>query len=165
MWTPTSKYFASYNILLDQYLCDFIHVLIFATVSKRQKSPKLMNIVIVMINTIFNVVFEGHFTHEIESPWPLHFKHCHRWKRQSVVQVRPSHYAWGTNGVGECKMDIKVHGFLHGIKWIMVHGHLDFSFKNHLLEVGLTQNQEIMALQKLTTVDLFYSIMCEDPHE
>jgi hypothetical protein len=29
-------------------------------------------------------------------------------------------------------------------------------FKNHLLEVGLTQNREIMAIQTLTTVDLFY---------
>ena len=38
-------------------------------------------------------------------------------------------------------------------------------FKNHLLEVGLTQNQEIMALRTLTTVDLFYFNMCEDPHE
>jgi hypothetical protein len=38
-------------------------------------------------------------------------------------------------------------------------------FKNHLLEVGLTQNQETMALQTLTTVDLLHFIMCEDPHE
>ena len=38
-------------------------------------------------------------------------------------------------------------------------------FKNHLLEVGLTQNQETMALWMLTTVDLFYFIMCEGPHE
>jgi hypothetical protein len=37
------KIFASYNIL--QYLCDFIHVLIFVTVSKCRKSPKLTNIV------------------------------------------------------------------------------------------------------------------------
>jgi hypothetical protein len=37
------KVFASYNIL--QYLCDFIHVLIFVTVSKCQKSPNLTNIV------------------------------------------------------------------------------------------------------------------------
>ena len=37
--------FASYNIL--QYLCDFIHhVLIFVTVSKCPKCPKLTNIVI-----------------------------------------------------------------------------------------------------------------------
>ena len=38
-------------------------------------------------------------------------------------------------------------------------------FKNHFLEVGLTQNLETIALQALTTVDLFYFIMCEDPHE
>ena len=40
------KVFASYNIL--QYMCDFIHVLIFVTVSKCQKSPKLTNIVLSM---------------------------------------------------------------------------------------------------------------------
>ena len=40
-------------------------------------------------------------------------------------------------------------------------------FKYHLLEVGLTQNQEITALRTLITVDLIYPIliMCEDPHE
>ena len=38
------KVFASYNIL--QYLCDFIHVLIFVTVSKCRNSPKLTNKVI-----------------------------------------------------------------------------------------------------------------------
>ena len=41
------KVFASYNIL--QYLFDFIHVLIFVTVSKCQKSPKLTNIVILVL--------------------------------------------------------------------------------------------------------------------
>ena len=38
-------------------------------------------------------------------------------------------------------------------------------FQNHMLEVGLTQNQETMPLQALTTVDLFYFILCEFPHE
>ena len=41
-------------------------------------------------------------------------------------------------------------------------------FKNHLLEASLTHNRETMVLQTLTTVDLFYFIMCEeseDPHE
>ena len=38
-------------------------------------------------------------------------------------------------------------------------------FKNHLLEVGLIQNQETMALRTLTTVDLFYFIMVEGPYE
>ena len=32
-------------------------------------------------------------------------------------------------------------------------------------EVGLIQNRKIMALQMLTTVGLFYLIMCEDLHE
>jgi hypothetical protein len=36
-------------------------------------------------------------------------------------------------------------------------------FKNHLLEAWLTQNQEVMAFQKPTTVNFFYYIMCEDP--
>ena len=38
-------------------------------------------------------------------------------------------------------------------------------FKNRLLKVDLTQNQETMAFQMLTTIDLFYFIICEDPHE
>jgi hypothetical protein len=32
-------------------------------------------------------------------------------------------------------------------------------FKSNLLEVGLTQNRETMALQNITTVDLFYYIL------
>ena len=38
-------------------------------------------------------------------------------------------------------------------------------FENHLLKVGLVQNLETMALRMLTTIDLFYFIMCEDLHE
>ena len=38
-------------------------------------------------------------------------------------------------------------------------------FKNHLLEVGLTQHHATMAFQTFTTVDLFYFIMCEDSHK
>jgi hypothetical protein len=41
------KILASYNIL--QYLCNFIHVLIFVTVSKCQKNPKFMNILILLL--------------------------------------------------------------------------------------------------------------------
>ena len=41
------------------------------------------------------------------------------------------------------------------VTWIVI--------KNHLLEVGLTQKRETIALQTLTTVDLFYFIMCENP--
>ena len=38
------------------------------------------------------------------------------------------------------------------------------TFKNHLLEIGLTQNRETTTLQTLTTDGLFYVIMCEDSH-
>ena len=38
-------------------------------------------------------------------------------------------------------------------------------FKTHLLDVGLTQNWETMALRMLATVGLFYFIMREDLHE
>ena len=37
-------------------------------------------------------------------------------------------------------------------------------YKNHLLEVGLTQNRETMALRTLTTIASFYFVMHEDPH-
>ena len=53
---------------------------------------------------------------------------------------------------------------LHGIKWIMVHGHFDI-FKNHLLELGLTQIRETMTLRMLTIVGLFYFIICSNLHE
>ena len=50
-----------------------------------------------------------------------------------------------------------LHGFLHGIKWIMFTVTWT-TLQNHLLEVDLTQNQETMALRMLTTVGLFYFI-------
>ena len=111
----------------------------------------------------FNHDYDSHFTHKTESTWPLHFKHSHWWKRRSRSKFA-SHYPWGANGVCECKMDVKS-------TWIPTWHRMDHvsmvtctMFKNHLLEVGLTQNWETMALRTLTTVDLFYFIMCEDPH-
>ena len=46
----------------------------------------------------------------------------------------------------------------------MFHSHLDY-FQKSPFEIGLIQNEETMAFQTLTTVGLFYFIMCEDPHE
>ena len=39
-------------------------------------------------------------------PWPIHFKHSHWWKRWSQSKFA-SHYAWGTNAICECKMNVK----------------------------------------------------------
>ena len=106
----------------------------------------------------------NHFTHETESPWPVYFKHSHWWKRLTWSKFA-SHYAWGTNGVCKCKMDVKVYmvsyktsnGSCFMVTWII--------FKNHLLEVGLTRNRKTTALRTPTTVDLFTFITHEDMHE
>ena len=39
------------------------------------------------------------------------------------------------------------------------------TLKNYLLEVGLAQNRETMALRMLTTIGLLCLIIYEDPHE
>ena len=70
-----------------------------------------------------------------------------------------------TEYVCECKMDVKStwmdsymasNGSCFMVTWTI--------FKNHLLEVGLTQNRETMALWMLTTVGLFYFIISEELH-
>ena len=77
-------------------------------------------------------------------------------EKAELVQVRftlrlmDQHSMWRMQ-----KCVYTLHGFLHGIEWIMFHGHLHQFQKR--------QNQETMALQTLTIVDVFYSIMCESP--
>ena len=39
---------------------------------------------------------------------------------------------------------------------------LGLFFKNHVLEVGLTQNWETMALQTLTIAHIFYIFVCDN---
>ena len=62
-----------------------------------------------------------------------------------------------------CKV-FSLRGVLHGIEWVMFHGHLDH-FQKSSHEVGLTSNGETMALRMFTIVDLVYLIICEDLHE
>ena len=101
-------------------------------------------------------VNEGHFTHETESPWPLHFKHAHWWKRWSRSKF-DAHYTWGTNGVYMWMQDgwkvyinsyMASNGSCFKLTWTILN--------NQLSEVGLTQNMGTMALQTLTTIGLFY---------
>ena len=70
----------------------------------------------------------GHFTHKTESPWLLHFEHSHWLKRRSRSKFA-SHYAWGTNGVCECKMDVMSTWFLTWHQMDRVIGHLDLFSK------------------------------------
>ena len=74
------------------------------------------------------------------------------------LRLRDQRNMWMQDG---CKvyMDsyLAANGSCFMVTWII--------FKHHLLEVGLTQNQDTMALRTLTTIVLFYFIMCEDPLE
>ena len=72
------------------------------------KSALQRNKIIIVTKWLhYRRVCKGHFTRETESLWPLlHYKHSHWWRRQSRSKSA-SHYAWGTNRVCECKMDVK----------------------------------------------------------
>jgi hypothetical protein len=100
-----------------------------------------------------NVYKSGHFTHKIESPWPLHFKHSHWWTRRSRskfklhTSLRDQHGKCLQDG---CKVYVASNGLCIMVTWTI--------FKYQLLEVGLRQNRETMALWTLTIIDLFYFI-------
>ena len=76
-----------------------------------------------------------------------------------------AHYAWGINGVCQCKMDVKS-------TWISIWHRMDhvswslglFS-NNHLLEVGLTQTGRPCHSECLLWLIYSIFIMCEDSHE
>ena len=78
---------------------------------------------------------KGHFTHETESPRPIHFKHSLIGGKGGAGPKFASHYTWRTNIICECKMNVKVHmdsymvsnGPCFMVTWTI--------FKNHLLEV------------------------------
>ena len=74
---------------------------------------------------------KGHFTHEAESPWPLHFKHSHCWKGGAgpscfTLRLRDRRSKWMPRWMKS------MHEFLHGIGWIMYHGHWDWFQKSPL---------------------------------
>jgi hypothetical protein len=88
---------------------------------------------------------QGHFTHETESPWPWHWALSLVEKAELVKFTL--HYAWGTN---------KVYMWLEDGRIVYMDSYMAFGpcviviwiiFKNHLLEVGLTQksgNRDIL---------------------
>ena len=80
------------------------------------------------------------------------------WAHRSTLCLRDQRTIWMQYG---CQIYVDSYMTSNGscfmATWIV--------FKNHLLEVDLTQNQETMALRTLTIIDLFYFIMYEEPHE
>ena len=70
----------------------------------------------------------------------LHFQHSHLVEKAKLVQSLHTTLEGPTEYVNARWMQ-SLHGFLHGTKWIMFHGHMDYS-QNPLLEVGLTQYRE-----------------------
>ena len=75
-----------------------------------------------------------------------------------TLRLRDQQSMWMQDG-GKVYMDsyMASNGWCFTVTWTI--------FKNHPLEVGLTQKREIMALQRLPTVDLLYPITCEDPRQ
>ena len=84
---------------MDDEWCDSQRV-------KRDKLGDLLTPEVTAIPFLWPLGLRATSTHETESPRPLHFKHSHWWRRWSRSKFA-SHYAWGTNGVCECKMDVK----------------------------------------------------------
>ena len=76
-------------------------------------------------------------------------------KRRSESKFT-SHYTWGTNRVSECKMDVKSTWIPTWHQVDHVSCSLELFCKTHLLEVGLTQHWETMALK--SPQPLIYSI-------
>ena len=75
---------------------------------------------------------KGHFTHETESPWLLHLKHSHWWKRRSRSHLLHATLEGPTEYVN-ARWDVSLCGFLHSIEWIMVSWSLGLFLKSHLL--------------------------------
>ena len=73
-----------------------------------------------------------------------------------VLRLRDQRSKWMQDG---CKVYMDSYMTSNGscfmMTWII--------FKNRLLELGQTQNQETMALMNLITIDLLIFIMCKDP--
>ena len=75
-----------------------------------------------------------------------------------TIRLRDQWNLWMQDG---CKVYMDSYTALNGscfmVTWTI--------FPNHLLKVGLMQNRETMDNRMVLTIDLFYYIMHEDPHE
>ena len=98
--------------------------------------------------TLFWCIIRGTLTLELEEPTPLKFI-------ISVVENAETRYislytrAWGLKELRKIEWMQNLHGVLHGMQWIIFFTVDQFFCEDHLKEVGLTQNQEIMGNQNL----------------
>jgi hypothetical protein len=122
----------------------------------------------------FFALLKFHESHKVTSKGPLH---THDWKPVTItlqalsllanaervqvrftLRLRDQWSMWMQDG---CEVYVDSYMALNRacfmLTWTI--------FQNHLLDVGLTQNRQTIALRTLTTVDIFYYIMCENPHE
>ena len=103
-------------------------------------------------------VIKGHFTHETESPWPIHFKALSLVEKPEPVQVR-----YFTLCLRDQQSEYVHARWMQSLQWILtwhrtdhVSWSLGLFFKNHPLEVGLTEYQETLAFRTLAITYLFY---------
>ena len=96
------KVLASFYIL--QYLCDFIYVLIFVTVSKCRKSPKLTNIVITDKNV-----------HDFVSVADIH--RCFHLHDHLLPDEATSQHSCRCRALRECTLLCSDHVHVHGVRW------------------------------------------------
>ena len=116
----------------------------------KQKGKVQLDLIQWMLRT--NHYTKGHFTHETESTRLLHFKHSYCWKRRAhpsslhTTLEGPTEYVNARWRKVYTDFYMASNGSCFMVTWII--------FKNHLLEVGLTQNHETMAFWRLTTIYL-----------
>ena len=110
-----------------------------------------------------STTFMGHFILENEGLWAVTIA----LQALSLVEKAEPVHVRNTTLEGRMEYGIMQHGckvYMDSYtasngSWFMVTWSI---LKNHLLEVGSTQNHEIMALPNLTAVGLKHFIMCED---
>jgi hypothetical protein len=152
-------------------MCAYIHMHITYCVSPFSKTDWFLGTICYQpttcpksSRTLIWTRSKGHSTHDDWEPVTSTPQTLSLMEKAEPVQVRftlHSRDQWSRWLQDGCKVYMDSYTASNGscflVTWIIS--------KNHLLEVSLTQNRETMALRILTTADLYYFIMCEDPHE
>ena len=166
-WNTWILLISFYDLFVDWFICILLVIILAKLVpSLSHFWAKSCREFMGQVKRVLGMGVKGNFTHETECPWPLHFQHSSLVEKAEPVQVHFTLRLRNQQSYVNARWMLKstwIDSYVASnnscfmVTWIV--------FKKHLLEVGLTQNQETMVLRMLTTVNLFYFIMCEDPHE